>query len=94
MEQGVTDGESFRAECGDLKWNEETHSYGGSPNTTLRSLTEPPTLRLRSVRPLLRIDTTQVRGGGQHGDGTSTRASNNLEMTSLVGIYWQRFSRG
>lgn len=72
----------------------ETQSYGGSPNTTLRSLTEPPTLRLRSVRPLLRIDTTQVRGGGQHGDGTSTRASSNLEMTSVIGIYWQRFSKG
>lgn len=36
------------------------------------------TLRLRSMRPLLRMDTAQVRGGGQQCDGTRTRASNNL----------------
>lgn len=38
------------------------------------------TLRLRSVRPMLRMDTVQVRGGGQEGDGTRTRASNNLKI--------------
>lgn len=43
------------------------------------SVQKVETFRFRSVRPPLRTDTTQVRGGGQHGEGTSTRASNNLE---------------
>lgn len=33
MEQGVTDGESFTAECGDLKWNEERRTVMEGPRT-------------------------------------------------------------
>ena len=32
------------------------------------------------MRPLLKMDTAQVRGGGQYGDGVRTRASSNLNI--------------
>lgn len=54
--------------------------HHSSPSFILSHAFRTVTLMLRSVRPLLKIDTAQVRGGGQLEDGTRIRASNNLKM--------------